>query len=195
MNKICFFKLLDLQSFQKPQFLSKDAFVYVFTKQASYKMNKVCFFKLLDLQGFQKPQILSKDVFVYMFSLSGQRTKWTKFVFSTFSTFKAFKSHSFFFFFCLYTFSPSGQLTNWTKLAFSRFSSTMFSENQFSLTKNNIIIFCYKENMTVLHVGGLGPLPTCRHNNYIEYSISERWVKCDKISLLAKFLYYFMYEI
>ena len=30
----------------KPQFLSKDAFVYVFTKQAAYKMNKVCFFTL-----------------------------------------------------------------------------------------------------------------------------------------------------
>ena len=94
----------------KSPLLSKEVFVYVFSKRTAYKMKNICFFKLLELQGFQKPQLLSKKVFALMQAL------------------------------CFL----SGQLTNWTKLAFSRFSSTMFSENQFSLTKNNIIIFCYK---------------------------------------------------
>ncbi len=30
---------------------------------------------------------------------------------------------------------------------------------------------------------------------YVEYSISERMVKFDKISILANFPYYFMYKI
>ena len=68
MKNICFFKLLELQGFQKPQLLSKEVFVYVFTKWAAYKVNKVCFFKLFELQGFQNPQLLLKDVFVYVFT-------------------------------------------------------------------------------------------------------------------------------
>ena len=109
MNKICLFKLFELQGFQKllllwkevkrqptkwakffggifelqgfqkHPLLWKDAFEYFFTKRAAYKMSEVCFFWLFELQGFQESPILSKEVFEYIFTK--RLRKRTKFAF------------------------------------------------------------------------------------------------------------------
>ena len=62
MNRVYFFNLFELQGFEKPPLLSKDAFVYFFTTRAAYKMSKVWLFKLFELQGFQKFPLFSKEV-------------------------------------------------------------------------------------------------------------------------------------
>ena len=59
MNRVYFFNLFELQGFEKPPLLSKDAFVYFFTTPAAYKMSKV---SLFELQGFQKFPLFSKEV-------------------------------------------------------------------------------------------------------------------------------------
>ena len=72
----------------KSPLLSKEVFVYVFSKRTAYKMKNICFFKLLELQGFQK------HVFKYFFTKRAL-TKWAKFDFFSFSNFKALKTFLF----------------------------------------------------------------------------------------------------
>ena len=85
---------------------------------------------------------------LYTFSPSEQLTKWRTFAFSSFSSFKAFKSHSFCQRRCLHL---CGHYVFWAvslqieqSLLFKIFERYVFWKSIQFLTKNNIIILCYK---------------------------------------------------
>ena len=80
MNKVCFFKLFKLYSFQKPPVLSKEVFGYVSTKREAHKMSKVCFLKLFKFKAFKSLWFCQKKS-LSTFPPSGQLTKWAEFAF------------------------------------------------------------------------------------------------------------------
>ena len=116
MNRVYFFKLFELQNFQKLPLCWKMLLCTFSPRGLSTKWVKFGFSSFLSFMAFKSSHFSQKRS-------SGRITKWAKFTFLSFLSFIAFKNHHFCQKMSLSSFSPSGWFTKWAKFAFFKLQS------------------------------------------------------------------------